>query len=252
MNRAVTRLTNLPAAGRAAARPGAVGPVVVFAAVVGAVGTSVLVSAPAASAAPAGPGSGGRPKPRVQAIPPGVSVAADAPAGTSAESSGGRRIWRGGSRRGPARGSASDRRSQPGTGGMAAGAPAAVPVAPAGVPGWFLALANGKPPGGSPNISPRLPSIPARPTNPPVTRVAANPLSPQVIGAQLLGLAALWAAIGTVVAALWRRTPRAAAPAGAVRAGLSGAVRAGRSGAVRAGLSGAARLGRWGRRSRQP
>lgn len=84
--------------------------------------------------------------------------------------------------------------------------------APPGVPGWFLPLTNGKPLGREGNVAPQLPAVqPAvQPHGKQLPAVpAANPLSPQVVGTQLLGLAALWAAVGTVLATLRRRRPKA-------------------------------------------
>lgn len=75
----------------------------------------------------------------------------------------------------------------------------------------FLPLIDG----GSGNVGADLPSIPPSAALPAGYHgVASGPLSRQMIGTQLLGLAALCAAIGIVMVRLWRRKPQPAAAIG--------------------------------------
>lgn len=101
----------------------------------------------------------------------------------------------------------------------------------------FLPLINGgSPTKGNGGISPQLPSIPPTgvlPTAKPASYhgIASGPLSRQMLGTQLIGLAALCAAIGIVLIRFWRRTPR---PPLAGRAAVAGAGGAGAGGAAAA------------------
>jgi hypothetical protein len=156
------------------------------------------------------------------AVPPAVSVSTASRAanhsGRGKPGGGGSGAALGGGSAGGTRGNAGRHRTGGSrTGAASAGAAGAPPMpsaaVAAGVPGWFRALASGRPAGGSRNVSAQLPSIPADRGSPPVTQ-AADPTSRQVVGTQLLGLAALCAAVSTVLATLRRRRPPAAGAAG--------------------------------------
>jgi hypothetical protein len=120
-------------------------------------------------------------------------------------------------------------------GGAAAGAPNPAAVAAgtgnplaysAGALRKFLPVINGGSPKTPGSISAQLPSIPPTVTDPTAGPAgyhgtASGPLSRKMLGTQLLGLAALCAALGIVLVRFWRRKahPAAARPGNAAAAG---------------------------------
>ena len=112
-------------------------------------------------------------------------------------------------------------------GGGAGGAPASAgtvamdtPLAYSAGPLQNLPLINGSPARGGGDISTQLPSIPPGSTVPGARPAGyraspSGPLSRQMLGTQLLGLAALCAAAGIVLTRFWRRKTEAATGTGA-------------------------------------